>query len=80
MHGAIQPTDRTSDVYTICLASHLPGQWDARPGLLAVTTGFSHAGLPTTTLVVQAETQQDLIEMIVELHAANLAILRLDRM
>jgi hypothetical protein len=68
------------DIYSICLASHLPAQWDARPGLLAVTTGFSHAGLPTTTLVIQAETQSDLIELIVELHAANLAILRLNRM
>jgi hypothetical protein len=29
---------------------------------------------------MQAETQHDLIELIVELHAANLAILRLDRM
>lgn len=70
----------TSGIYSICLSSHLPGQWDTRQGLVAVTTGFSCAGQPTTTLVMQAETQHDLIELIVELHAANLAILRLDRM
>jgi hypothetical protein len=80
MHGAIQTASRTSDVYSICLASHLPVQWDARPGLLALTTSFSHAGLPITTLVLHAGTQSDLIELIIELHAANVAILRLDRM
>jgi hypothetical protein len=73
------PVKETSqELYSVCVASHLPGDCPTLRGVVALTPSCSANGLPTTTLLLRVDDRSQLLSILTELHEANLAILSLN--
>lgn len=65
----------TTELYEITVASHLSHDWCAVDGMTGLTTSQDSAGRPTTELIVEVTDRAQLVQILCELHAANVAIL-----
>ncbi len=63
--------------YRVQVASHLAPSWQAVAGLTQVTNCYDDVGRPVTDLLLQILERNQLIQVLSELHAANVAILKL---
>jgi hypothetical protein len=65
--------------YRIWVANHISDEWRAAAAIVSLSPGYDLAGLPITTLVAEVHNQGELMRIIDDLHAAQLAILRADQ-
>jgi hypothetical protein len=63
--------------YHVQVASHLSPSWQAVGGVAEVTNCYDCLGRPITELLLQIAERNQVMQILSELHAANVAILKL---
>jgi hypothetical protein len=63
------------EFYEVCVASHLSPDWKVTSGLSSLTTSYDGHGRPVTNLWLTCTDRSQFIKVLIDLHAANVAIL-----
>ena len=78
VQATIPARETTHESYSVCVASHLAGDWCNLGGLVSLITGYTDNGVPITTLELRVDDRTQLLNILTGLHDANLAILSLN--
>jgi hypothetical protein len=66
------------ECYQMCVAAHLSPDWKVTSGLTSLTTSYDGSGRPVTLLRLTCSDRLQFINVLIDLHAANVAILSVD--
>jgi hypothetical protein len=66
------------ECYQMCVAAHLSPDWKVTNGLTSLTASYDEAGRPVTLLRLTCSDRLQFIKVLIDLHAANVAILSVE--